>query len=649
MSDRLRDLLARRAVESFVGRERELALMLGEPGAPPPVVTHVHGPAGIGKSSLLHAFAERERAAGSTVITIDCRTIEPTERGFLGELSRRAGEEIGDVHTAVSWLDRLGSKVVLILDDYEVFRLMDTWLRRALLPALSKDVRVVLAGREPPVSVWLTSPEWQRLFRTVVLGPLPADEAETVLRRSGVTDDTKVHGLNRLAHGNPLALRLAASAALDRPGAGPEEIAIHESFTQLTSRFLEGVDDPAARELLRAASVMRRITRPLLEAIRPGVSDDEWELVRKLPFLDACPDGLRIHDALREAVAGLLRSSDPERYLAYRRLAWRQLREGLRTVTPAELWRYTADMLYLIENPVVREAFFPTGEQGLAVEQAREEDHAAVREIIERHEPATMARALEAWWEDQPGAYSVVRDPDGRVVGFYCMCEADALSPRLAGIDPVVSGWVEHLDRDPLPKNEKTLLLRRWLGDEPGESPSSIQAACWLDAKRAYMELRPSLRRVYLTVVDLPTYAPVATELGFRPIESAAVGGDGRTYHTAMLDFGSGSVDAWIARLVASELGIEEDDLLDRDRRALKLGDERIDLTPLEFGLLEYLAERRGQPASRDELLANVWDRKYSSGSNVVDVVVRSLRKKMGRIGGKIETVRGLGYRLSAD
>jgi hypothetical protein len=64
--------------------------------------------------------------------------------------------------------------------------------------------------------------------------------------------------------------------------------------------------------------------------------------------------------------------------------------------------------------------------------------------------------------------------------------------------------------------------------------PSPVQAACWIDIKRKYLELRPNLRRVYLTVADLTPYAEAARRLGFRVIEEAC----GEDYQSAMLDFG---------------------------------------------------------------------------------------------------------------
>ncbi len=61
-------------------------------------------------------------------------------------------------------------------------------------------------------------------------------------------------------------------------------------------------------------------------------------------------DGLIVHDTVREVVARALRGADPSRYRHYRAAAWHRLRADVATAAPAELWRYTADMLYLLEN-----------------------------------------------------------------------------------------------------------------------------------------------------------------------------------------------------------------------------------------------------------------------------------------------------------
>jgi len=243
----------------------------------------------------------------------------------------------------------------------------------------------------------------------------------------------------------------------------------------------------------------------------------------------------------------------------------------------------------------------------------------------------------------------VVRDAEGTTVGYYCMFEPSDDSAGIDGEDPVVSAWHRHLAEDGVAEGEKVLFLRRWIGIEQGEAPSPVQAACWLDVKRAYMDMRPDLRRVYLTVVDLETYAPVAVELGFRPLPDAAVEIDGVCYHTAVLDFGPASVDGWLAGLAATELGIEQAGILDLESRELVLDERREPLTKLEFGVMAYLCEHESKVVSRDDLLRRVWGNNYMGGSNVVDAVVYTLRKKLDERSGLIETVRGAGYRLLSN
>ena len=80
-----------------------------------------------------------------------------------------------------------------------------------------------------------------------------------------------------------------------------------------------------------------------------------------------------------------------------------------------------------------------------------------------------------------------------------------------------------------------------------------------------------------------------------------------------------------------------------RTRRAVHDG-RLVDLTAREFTMLETLMRHSGQVLSREQLLAHVWGYDYDPGSNVVEVYVRYLRRKLGSE--TIETVRGMGYRL---
>lgn len=86
---------------------------------------------------------------------------------------------------------------------------------------------------------------------------------------------------------------------------------------------------------------------------------------------------------------------------------------------------------------------------------------------------------------------------------------------------------------------------------------------------------------------------------------------------------------------------------LDLARRQASIEDAVCDLSDREFRLLHHLALHAGEVLSRERLLADVWGYTFDPGSNVVDVCVRRLRKKLGP-GAPIETVRHAGYRLAA-
>jgi len=90
---------------------------------------------------------------------------------------------------------------------------------------------------------------------------------------------------------------------------------------------------------------------------------------------------------------------------------------------------------------------------------------------------------------------------------------------------------------------------------------------------------------------------------------------------------------------------------LDPATREVRRAGRPVVLTAKEFGLLEFFMRRPGEVLSRTRLIEHVWDFGYDGDSNVVDVYVGYLRRKIDRPFGRhsIETVRGAGYRLRDD
>lgn len=83
---------------------------------------------------------------------------------------------------------------------------------------------------------------------------------------------------------------------------------------------------------------------------------------------------------------------------------------------------------------------------------------------------------------------------------------------------------------------------------------------------------------------------------------------------------------------------------IDLHKHKVWVGDRLVELSTREFILLETFVRQPGQIMSREQLLSHVWGYDYDPGSNIVDVYVGYLRKKLG--GDLIETVRGMGYRF---
>jgi two-component system OmpR family response regulator len=98
------------------------------------------------------------------------------------------------------------------------------------------------------------------------------------------------------------------------------------------------------------------------------------------------------------------------------------------------------------------------------------------------------------------------------------------------------------------------------------------------------------------------------------------------------------------ARLSAGDL------VVDPASHEVQRGGVPVDLTAREFALLEYLLRRAGDVVTRTDLLEHVWDENYLGSTNVVDVYVGYLRKKLEQPFGRplIHTVRGVGFRLEA-
>jgi hypothetical protein len=167
----LRDKLERRAVEALAGRRAELERLEVFALGNEPLVMHIQGIPGIGKTHLLNALAASIGAKHVFIVRMDARWCEPSPAALCRAICREIGvSESEDSAVVATSLSDRANRTLLVLDSYESFRLLDSWLRQVFLPSLGDSVRTILASREPPRPAWRIAPAWRGLFDSMILG-----------------------------------------------------------------------------------------------------------------------------------------------------------------------------------------------------------------------------------------------------------------------------------------------------------------------------------------------------------------------------------------------------------------------------------------------------------------------------------------------
>jgi AAA ATPase domain len=427
VSSNLAERLAARDAARFVGRERELAffdsLFVEDP---PAQVVLVHGPGGIGKSTLLREVARRGTARGWTSRHVEGRDLAPVPgeiESALGDLSAEA-------------------QPLILFDTYERMSAADGWLRARLLPSLPARSLVVLAGRTAPEPAWFEG-GWERLAVELRLEPLDSDAALALVRAHGLADLELARQLVAWADGSPLALSLAADAA--RLGGGswaPERIGEHPNLVHaILHRVARTELDGGNLDVVAVAAIARTCDARMLRDVLPDVDPDEaYEWLRTRTFAERVGGGVALHEIVRQAMRADVRARTPERDRELRRrVADHLYARGLRAGT-----RIVVDLAELVENPAVRWGFGADGSTSYRPDLWREDDADAARERF------LLKPSGEAWWNETqpildqaPDRVVTVRDALDRLCGLAIAVTPES-APAVAEADVCLGPWLAH-------------------------------------------------------------------------------------------------------------------------------------------------------------------------------------------------------------
>jgi hypothetical protein len=425
----LADRLAARDAARFVGRERELAffdsLLVDDP---PAQVVLIHGPGGIGKSTLLREVARRGRERGWTSHVVEGRNLAPVP----GEIE----DALGDATHA--------AQPLILFDTYERMAAADGWLRGRLVPSLPSRSIVVLAGRTAPEPGWFEG-GWEQLAVELRLEPLPPDAASNLVRSHGVADEELVRQLVDWGDGSPLALSLAADAArLDGGVWAPERIHEHPNLVQaILHRVARTELDGGNLDVAAVAAIARSCDARMLRSVLPEVDPDEaYAWLRSRTFAEQVGGGVTLHDIVRQAMRADLRARAPERDRELRRRIADHLFERRRVVGT----RIVVDLAELVENPAIRWGFGADGSTTYRPDLWRADDIPTAREPILAKAGGDVHWAATLPLLEHADRVVTVRNAMDELCGFAIAVTPDN-APPVADEDPMLGPWLAYARR----------------------------------------------------------------------------------------------------------------------------------------------------------------------------------------------------------
>jgi DNA-directed RNA polymerase specialized sigma24 family protein len=541
IADRL--LAAQRA--HFVGREEELELFRGAVAAdqPPFTVLHVHGPGGIGKTTLVKEYARIARDAGRAVVRLDARGVDPVPHAFMAALGQALGIE--PTESPVAHWPHDG---VLLIDTYEALTELDAWLRETLLPQLAAQTLVVIAGRLRPATAWTADIEWAPLTRTVGLRNLRPEESHAYLATRGVPR-ARHDDVLAATYGHPLALCLAADTfARDGESADFAVGQTPDVVGVLLERFARDVPSSQHRLALDACATVTAVTEPLLAAaLAVDDAHDLFAWLGQLSFIERGPHGLFPHDLAREVLYADSCWRNPEMRRTLNERLLLRLYDKLQQARGLDQQRIWFDIIYVQRyNPGLRPYFAWKSFGSAYAEPARPEDVEPIADIVRRHEGAASEAIARHWLRRQPDAFLSFRDPRGGLIGFMAQLRLEDATDEDARVDPALPAVQGFMSRHGQARaGEEVCFARFYMGRDTYQAPSPTFNLLAANSS-LYWTSHPKLAWSFAAVAEPDLIAPMFTSIHFWRARDADFDVGGRRYGVFAHDWRVEPIAAWL-------------------------------------------------------------------------------------------------------
>lgn len=554
MTGSLGDRLNQARELQFIGRDGEIKLVRDFLTAPDPpyALLYFFGPGGVGKTSLLRQITSFAQQLTMQIVQLDGRNLDPSPAAFLGSIQQQLALSSSD-----GLIEELGKqRTLLTIDTAEHLFPLEGWLQESFLPQLPTRVYVIIAGRNPPALRWQAAPGWRDLMHVRSLENLSAGESRDFLAQRKVPA-SEHKAILQFTHGHPLALSLVADVVAQQPDTHfrPEEVP--DVVKTLLEQFLQEAPSTNHRAALEAASQIRLVNEPLLQAmLQVADAHPYFEWLRGLSFMDAERWGIFPHDLAREALSTDLRWRNPawmaELHDRARNYFMAQFRQG----NPREQRRVLEEYIFLHrENPVIRPFFEWQSSGAVFTDQYRPDDQPAVLAMIEQHEGAAAAAIAAYWLERQPAGTIVLRSADSETHGVLIQVSLEKTTAEEREIDPGVQAVWRFLQKQTsLRRGETATFFRFWLAKDSYQDVSPVQSRIFLNMVQHYLTT-PGLAYTFIPCADAPFWQEVFAFADLHRLPEADFEVDGHTFGVYGHDWRRVPPLNWLALMAERELG----------------------------------------------------------------------------------------------
>ena len=377
----------------------------------------ITGEGGIGKSTMLRAASRLAGQQGRTVISIDARSL---------------GADVAALDAALAPAATVDRPLVLI-DSGEHLGGLGAHLRVHVLPSLSDQAQVIIAGRGEPDPGW-SRDGWEAVRRTLELPRLDDADAAKLAQSLGVEDPSAEAALLVWAQGLPLAVvagaDIARSLEQDPFDRGDFDRRLGQA---LVRHVVDGEVGAADRAALAVCAIAPMVDQRLLEAVAPYVPGAEtmaW--LGSLSFVEGSGGRVRLHDRLRVAIRAELDERDEARARDLRRRVTDHLYQRAIDGEP----HLVNELRVLISDATVRWGLGEDVGPLLRADRARPGDAAELADALGIADDPGWPR-VRRWFDEAPDNVLVLRDGTERLVGAG-LWATPAHVPSFATEDPLL-------------------------------------------------------------------------------------------------------------------------------------------------------------------------------------------------------------------